>query len=268
MRRAAALQLTQVGKCYEIEGRTLEVLGSIDLQVQSGQFIGIVGGSGCGKSTLLRLIAGLESSGQGELSLDGERIRGTSRERGIVFQEARLFPWLDVEQNIGLGLHGSKLSFEEKRRAVREHIELVGLTSFERAYPRQLSGGMAQRVALARALVNRPRLLLLDEPFGALDAIIREQMQSELLRIWQHEQLTVILVTHDVEEALLLADTVLVMAARPGRVARAVRVPLRRPRSRSHPRIVALRDEILRELGENRIPAAPALTAPDAAARV
>jgi ABC-type nitrate/sulfonate/bicarbonate transport system ATPase subunit len=205
MAHAGTLEISNLSKQYRVNGQALPVLDNISLSIRPGEFISIVGSSGCGKSTLLRLVIGLENEYQGEILLDGKRIVGTSLERGIVFQEHRLFPWLTVQQNVALGLLNADLPESEKRKSVQEHIELVGLKGFETAYPYQLSGGMSQRVAIARALVNRPEVLLLDEPFGALDALTRNHLQQELQRIWEAEGITAILVTHDVDEAVYLA---------------------------------------------------------------
>ncbi|KAK45562.1 sulfonate ABC transporter ATP-binding protein [Caballeronia jiangsuensis] len=221
------------------------VLDRVDLSIASGDFVSIVGASGCGKSTLLRLIAGLDGSHEGEIAFDGKRIVTTDLSRGIVFQDHRLFPWLDVEQNVAVALRNAPLSKAAKARAVAEHIELVGLTGYERHYPHQLSGGMAQRVAIARGLVNRPRLLLLDEPFGALDALTRSRLQLELQRIWERERITMVLVTHDVEEAVLLSDRIVVMQARPGRIGEVIDVSLPRPRKVGHREVARLRDDIV-----------------------
>jgi ABC-type nitrate/sulfonate/bicarbonate transport system ATPase subunit len=254
MAHAATLEIKGLNKQYQVRGESLSVLEDISLSIKPGEFVSIVGSSGCGKSTLLKLIIGLEDDYQGELLLDGNGIVGTSLERGIVFQEHRLFPWLTVEQNINIGLlNNTKLSEEEKRKSVQEHIELVGLKDFASAYPYQLSGGMSQRVAIARALVNRPEVLLLDEPFGALDAFTRAYMQQELQRIWEKEGITMILVTHDVEEAVYLGDRVVVMQPRPGRIKRIVDVPLPRERNRSSAEFVALKEEVLREFADTPV---------------
>ena len=247
MAHAGTLQIDHLSKQYEVKGEALPVLDDITLTVNPGEFVSIVGSSGCGKSTLLRLIVGLEDDYRGEVRLDGQRIVGTSLNRGIVFQEHRLFPWLTVAQNIALGLLNGKLSEDEKTASVREHIELVGLGGFESAYPHQLSGGMSQRVAIARALVNRPEILLLDEPFGALDALTRAHLQQELHRIWQREGITMVLVTHDVEEAVYLGDRVVVMQPRPGRIRRVVDVPLARPRDRGAAAFAAIKDDVMSE---------------------
>ena len=246
---AGTLDIRHLSKRYEVEGALLEVLSDISLRIEPGEFVSIVGTSGCGKSTLLRLVVGLEEDYEGELLLDGRRIAGTSLERGIVFQEHRLFPWLTVEDNIALGLLNAPMTEGQKRFAVRDHIALVGLQGFEKALPHQLSGGMAQRVAIARALVNRPEILLLDEPFGALDAITRAHLQQELQRIWQAEGITTILVTHDVEEAVFLGDKVVVMAPRPGRIQRIVPVPLPHPRNRASPDFAEVKGIVLSEFG-------------------
>lgn len=242
------LDIQSVSKRYahaQADNGTLHVLDNIELRIPAGHFVSIVGASGCGKSTLLRLILGLDSDFEGHISLDNQRIEGTSLERGIVFQDHRLFPWLTVEQNIAVGLRNAPFSTHEKRRLVAEHVALVGLQGFEQSYPQQISGGMAQRVAIARGLVNRPRVLLLDEPFGALDALTRTRLQNELQRIWQQEKITMLLVTHDVEEAVFLGDQVVVMQPHPGRIRRIVDIDLPRPRNRSDPRFIALRANIL-----------------------
>ena len=227
------------------EGRSLKVLQDIDLHLPAGEFVSIVGASGCGKSTLLRLVLGLDTDYNGRIRLGDDRIRGPGLDRGIVFQDHRLFPWLTVAQNIEVGLRNADLSAARKRECVAEHVALVGLEGFEKSFPHQISGGMAQRVAIARGLVNRPRVLLLDEPFGALDALTRARLQVELQRIWQKERITMLLVTHDVEEAVFLGDRVVVMQPHPGRVRRIVEVNLPRPRSRSDPAFLRIRDDVL-----------------------
>ncbi len=251
MAHAGTLAVQHLHKHYTVEkdGRTekLPVLQDITLSIAPGEFVSIVGSSGCGKSTLLRLIIGLEDDYQGEILLDGQRVVGTSLQRGIVFQEHRLFPWLTVTGNVGLGLLNSDLTEGQRRATVQAHIELVGLKGFENAYPYQLSGGMSQRVAIARALVNRPEVLLLDEPFGALDALTRAHLQQELHRIWQAEGITMVLVTHDVEEAVYLGDRVVVMEPRPGRVRRIVPVDLAHPRNRGAADFAHIKEDVMRE---------------------
>ncbi|AJG24045.1 ABC transporter ATP-binding protein [Cupriavidus basilensis] len=247
MARAGTLDIAHLRKQYEVKGEPLPVLEDITLSIAPGEFVSIVGASGCGKSTLLRLVVGLEEDYKGEILLDGKRVVGTSLDRGIVFQEHRLFPWLTVEQNIRTALLNANLTETEKRRTVREHIALVGLAGFETAFPHQLSGGMSQRVAIARALVTRPEILLLDEPFGALDALTRAYLQQELHRIWQAEGITMILVTHDVEEAIYLGDRVVVMEPRPGRIRRILPVPLAHPRDRAALGFARVKDDVLQE---------------------
>ena len=244
----ALVSFRQVAKRFPVDGRELQAIERFDLEIAEGEFIAIVGASGCGKSTLLRLLVGLDREFQGEIRIAGNPIDGIGGERGIVFQEHRLFPWLTVEQNIELGLVNEPLSATGKASKVADYLQLVGLKGFERAYPHQLSGGMAQRVAIARGLVASPRILLLDEPFGALDALTRQQLQEELLRIRQRERITTVLVTHDVEEALFLADRVVVMAPRPGRIKRIVEVPLAHPRERGGFDFLRLREALLHEL--------------------
>ena len=242
-----SIELRGVHKQYAAAGGSgsLPVLTGIDLAIRPGEFVSIVGPSGCGKSTLLRLVVGLDADFRGEIHSDGLRITGTSLDRGIVFQDHRLFPWLTVVGNVALGLENAGLTPAAKADAVAAQIELVGLTGFENAYPHQLSGGMAQRCAIARALVGRPRILLLDEPFGALDALTRERLQGELARIWQSQRVTTLLVTHDVEEAVRLGDRVVVMQPRPGRIRRILSVPVPHPRRPGDPALEAL----VRELG-------------------
>jgi sulfonate transport system ATP-binding protein len=249
MAQAGTLSIEKLGKRYPVKGQALQILDNVSFTVAPGEFVSIVGSSGCGKSTLLRLIVGLENEYEGDIRLDGKPVVGTSLDRGIVFQEHRLFPWLTVEQNIGLALENSQLSSKGKKQTIQKHIELVGLVGFEKAYPYQLSGGMSQRVAIARGLVNRPEVLLLDEPFGALDAMTKYKMQNELQNIWQREGITMILVTHDVEEAVYLGDRVVVMEPRPGRIRRIVPVPMERPRQRSAAGFVAIKEDILSEFG-------------------
>jgi len=243
-----ALTISGLNKTFSIGGEPRQILDGIDLAVRPGEFVSIVGASGCGKSTLLRLIVGLDDDYSGEIRLDGERITGTSLDRGIVFQDHRLFPWMTLEENVGLALRNTSVPKAQRARIVAEHIALVNLKGFEKAYPHQLSGGMAQRAAIARALVTEPRLLLLDEPLGALDALTRVHVQNELQRIWLAQRSTMVMVTHDVEEALYLGDRVIVMSPNPGRIRRIVEVDLPHPRDRRSPLLHRLKDEILAEL--------------------
>lgn len=244
------VDIAQLNKYFPTAAEPLQVLDEINLNIQAGEFVSIVGNSGCGKSTLLRLLVGLDHEFEGSILIDGKPINGTSLERGIVFQDHRLFPWLNVEQNVALALEKSDLSKAEKKELIDYHLELVQLSSFKQAYPSQLSGGMSQRVAIARSLVNRPQILLLDEPFGALDALTRANLQQELQSILASEKITTILVTHDVEEAILLGDRVVVMQPNPGRIKRIVPVDLVRPRKREDFRISALKNDVLKDFQE------------------
>jgi ABC-type nitrate/sulfonate/bicarbonate transport system ATPase subunit len=245
---SATLELAHIGKTFQVDGKPLEVLIDINLELRAREFVCLVGASGCGKSTILRLVAGLETPTTGQVLLGGKPVTGPGLERGVVFQEHRLMPWLTVEQNILLGLDALTISLPEKLRLVEEHIELVGLSGFEKADPRQLSGGMAQRAAIARGLVAKPAILLLDEPLGALDALTRTYLQEELLRIWHQEAITTLMVTHDVEEALYLADRIVVLDRRPGRIRTIVEVVIERPRRRGDPAFAALKETVLGEL--------------------
>ncbi|MBL9176977.1 MAG: ABC transporter ATP-binding protein [Verrucomicrobiaceae bacterium] len=223
---------------------SFSALENVDLPVNAGAFISIVGPSGCGKSTLLRLITGLAVPTTGEVLVGGEKISGPGAERGLVFQDPNLFPWLSVRQNIQAGLVARGV-LASKKHEVDEFIQLVGLESFADAYPHHLSGGMAQRVALARALINHPKVLLLDEPLGALDAFTRMRMQDEVLRIWRARGTTMLLVTHDVDEAIYMSDSIVLMTPRPGRIERIIPVDIPRPRDRASPEFLRLRGEIL-----------------------
>ena len=247
-RAAGGVELRGVSKSFRVDGRPLDVLTDVDLNFAPGAFTTLVGPSGCGKSTILRLIAGLEQADEGELRLDGDRVTGPGIERGLVFQEHRLLPWFTVEKNVGLGLEETNLPAGARARLVQDHIDLVGLKGFERAYPRQLSGGMAQRGAIARALASQPEVLLLDEPLGALDSLTRAKLQQELLRIWRQEQVTMIMVTHDVEEAVFLSDRIVVMSSRPGRVQAVIEVDLPHSRNRADPAFVAVREAVIAAL--------------------
>lgn len=222
----------------------LLVLDDISFEVAEGEFICIVGGSGCGKSTLLRVMSGLDPEYEGQIIIKNEPIRKPNKKRGFVYQEHRLFPWLTVEKNIRFVINGG--AEEENRRKIQEVIDLVGLKGFERAYPRELSGGMAQRVNIARALVNEPEILFLDEPFGALDALTRIQMQNELLKIRRKQKNTMLLVTHDIEEAVYLADRIIVLKNRPAKILDIVGVDLPERRDRSSEPFLKVRRNVYR----------------------
>ncbi len=248
----SAIRLRRISKTYPRPGRAddLVALQDVDLEVAPGEVLAVVGASGCGKSTLLRIVAGLEQRHGGTVEVAGRPVTGPGTDRGVVFQEHRLLPWLTVEQNIAFAV--PHLDPESRLRTVAEHVALVGLQGFERCYPSQLSGGMAQRVAIARALAPRPAVLLLDEPFGALDAFTRMQMQDEVLRIWEAERTTLVLVTHDIDEAVFLGDRVVVMSSRPGRVRRVIPVELPRPRDRTSWEFASLRKAVHQEFFQSR----------------
>jgi len=238
------LTITTVDKRYP--NGTLALSG-LSLSIGAGEIVAIVGGSGCGKSTLLRLISGLDTPSRGHLALDGTPIQAPRPEIGVVFQEPRLMPWLTIADNVGFGIR--HLTAAERNTRVSEALERVGLARAHGHWPRELSGGQAQRVALARALVGRPKVLLLDEPFSALDALTRSDLQEHLLDLWAYDRPTLILVTHDIEEALFLADRIVVMQPNPGRVRVEVTPPLSRPRDRLGTEFLDWKNRLLSELG-------------------
>jgi NitT/TauT family transport system ATP-binding protein len=243
-----ALDVEAVSHAFDIDGTVLPVLDDISFSAQPGEFVALLGPSGCGKSTLLRLVAGLEPPRSGNLREDGELITGPFPSRVVVFQDPTLFPWRTVWDNVALGLEAQGI-LKRQRHRVDAAIELVGLTAFRNAYPHQLSGGMAQRVALARALVNDPKILILDEPLGKLDSLTRITMQAELVSLWQRSGFTTLMVTHDVEEALFLANRVIVFSDRPARIKADIAVDRPYPRHRGDPRLAELRRNILGLLG-------------------
>jgi NitT/TauT family transport system ATP-binding protein len=224
-------------------------LDKVNFEVADGEFVCLLGPSGCGKTTVLRLAAGLEAPNEGDLILDGKKIIGVNKECGFVFQEYALFPWRTVKENIEFGPQVKGMTGQECERISKHYIDLVGLNGFENHYPKELSGGMKQRVGIARAYANNPKLLLMDEPFGALDAQTRNLMQSELLRIWETEHISVLFVTHSVDEAVYLGDKVVVMSARPGTIKEIFEVKLSRPRIRTSPEANIIRDKVLKSLG-------------------
>jgi len=242
------LTIRGVTKRFSVGDGELEALAPVDLSIPTGEFVCMIGASGCGKSTLLRIIAGFEEPTTGNVAMYGKAITGPGSDRGMVFQDYALFPWMTVSQNVSFGPRQRQLPREEIARTADEFVRMVGLERFADRYPNQLSGGMKQRVAIARVLANNASILLMDEPFGASDALTREQLQNELLQIWKRTGVTTIFVTHSVEEAVLLADRVLVMSAGPGRIDSDFRIDLPRPRDVSSPEFNALRRDIARRL--------------------
>ncbi|MFM0731312.1 ABC transporter ATP-binding protein [Paraburkholderia sediminicola] len=257
VRDGARIDVRHVSHQFALRGAALPVLQDVSFAVEPGEFVALLGPSGCGKSTLLRLVAGLDTPTQGTVQADGAVITGPDPSRVVVFQDPTLYPWRTVRGNVGIGPQAQRKRFVRRsdlqedgvQQRIDAVLELVGLGDFAEAFPHQLSGGMAQRVALARALVNDPALLVLDEPFGKLDSLTRIRMQGELARLWQDARFSVLLVTHDVEEALLLADRVIVFSERPARVVAEVRNDAPYPRHRDDPKLVALRREVLAQLG-------------------
>lgn len=227
--------IDHVGKTYADNGEPVRALDEVSFTVGPGEFVCLVGPSGCGKTTLFRVIAGLTDSTDGQVVLGGSRVTGPTTDMGVVFQEYHLFPWLTVADNVAFGLERTDIPAADRRERVNSMLDLVGLTEFHDSYPKSLSGGMKQRVAIARALAVDPSLLLMDEPFGAVDAQTREMLQRELLEVWQSTGKTILFVTHDVAEAVTLADRIVVMAAEPGRVHEVVQVDIDRPRKRGDP---------------------------------
>jgi NitT/TauT family transport system ATP-binding protein len=244
----ASLDVEGVSHAFDIDGAVLPVLDDVSFGVKPGEFVALLGPSGCGKSTLLRLVAGLEPPRSGHLREDGDLITGPFPSRVVVFQDPTLFPWRTVWHNVALGPEAQGV-LKSQRHRVDAAIDLVGLSGFRNAYPHQLSGGMAQRVALARALVNDPRILILDEPLGKLDSLTRITMQSEIASLWQRNGFTTLLVTHDVEEAVFLANRIIVFSDRPARIKADIAVDRPYPRHRGDPKLAELRHEILGLLG-------------------
>lgn len=216
------IHVEHLNKRFTVDRKSMEVLKDINLDIRKGEFVTIVGHSGCGKSTLLKIICGLVDYQDGIVERNGHKVEGPGPNCGMVFQDHRLLPWLKIKDNVGFGLDGYPK--EEKEKLVRSHLELVGLKGFENSYPGQLSGGMSQRAAIARGLVNNPAILLLDEPFGALDALTRIQMQKEILKIQKKQETTMVMVTHDIDEAIVLGNRIVVMSARPGEIKEIIEV--------------------------------------------
>jgi NitT/TauT family transport system ATP-binding protein len=228
--RPVVMSVKGLGKTFSTGSSSVEVLRDINFDVHRREFICVLGQSGCGKSTLIRLLAGLEEPTTGTIELDGKAVEGPGPDRGMVFQSYTLFPWLTVKRNVMFGLQQKGIPNAKAETEARRWVNLVGLTQFLDAYPYQLSGGMKQRVAIARALANQPRVLLMDEPFGALDAQTRAQMQTHLKQIWMNVDVTIVFITHDLDEAVLLADRILLLSARPGQIAEIIEVPILQPR--------------------------------------
>jgi NitT/TauT family transport system ATP-binding protein len=241
------LRVSNINMAFERDGNITPVLENINLEVADGEFVCLLGPSGCGKSTLLSMMAGFLAPESGEISIDDEIVREPDPRRIFVFQERGVFPWLTVEGNIAFGLF--KLPRSERERRVAHYIKMVGLEGFEKAYPMELSGGMKQRVEVARALAVDPDMLFLDEPFGALDSITRLVMRAELLRLWQTERKTIIFVTHDIDEAVQLADRVVVLSARPAKVQQIVEIDIAHPRDINSSRYLELRSGIFKQIG-------------------
>jgi len=243
------IEVKGVSKRFPLhDGRSqILVLDNVSVAIADNEFICLLGPSGCGKSTLLKIVAGFTKQDSGTIEVDGFPIDGPSPQRAMVFQDFALFPWLTVEQNVLFGLQLAGKSEEELKEASARFIAMVGLNGFEKAYPHQLSGGMKQRVGIARILAISPRILLMDEPFGALDAFTRMEMQEELVNIWKRDSHTTVFVTHDVDEAVYLADRIVVMSSRPGKIKTIVSVPLARPRQRTDGDFVSIRNHVLKQ---------------------
>jgi NitT/TauT family transport system ATP-binding protein len=242
------LSIENLRKTFPLEEGELVAIENFHLEVKKGEFVCILGPSGCGKTTILRIIAGLDTQTSGDIVLDGKKISGPGSDRGMVFQEFALFPWRSVRKNIEFGMELRKIPVEDRKKVSQRLIDLVGLDGFEDSHPHELSGGMKQRVGIARALANEPEILLMDEPFGALDAQTRNLMQKELLRIWSETKKTVIFITHSVDEAVFLADRIVVMSERPSNISQIYDISWARPRDRASPEFANLRKEILAKL--------------------
>ncbi len=242
------IEIKNVNRTYiDDKDNFVEALQDINFTIRRGEFVSIIGSSGCGKTTLLRLIAGLDLPESGILTLDGQEITSPNPQRGYVVQQGGLFPWLTVEQNIATGLKATHV-YRENKTQVAHYIDLIGLNGFEKSYPHQISGGMAQRVAIARALINKPKALLLDEPMGALDSFTRADIQDKLLELRKENDATMILVTHDVDEAIYLSDRIVIMTPRPGKISEIRSIKLSHPRDRGSNEFLSIRGEILEKL--------------------
>ncbi|WP_457611795.1 ABC transporter ATP-binding protein [Methanocaldococcus sp.] len=246
----AKLVVENVSKVYEFNGNRVEALKNINLEIEENEFFTVMGPSGCGKTTLLRIIAGLENPTTGRVLLDGREVKGPGADRGVVFQQYTLMPWRTVLKNVTFGLELKGIPKKEREEIAKKFIEMVGLKGFENAYPHQLSGGMQQRVAIARTLANDPEVVLMDEPFAALDAQTRAILQNELLKIWEKDKKTVFFVTHSIDEAIYLSDRVAIMTARPGRIKEIIKIDLERPRDKNSVEFLEYRKKIVNILKE------------------
>ncbi|SDB26931.1 ABC transporter ATP-binding protein [Eubacterium oxidoreducens] len=240
----AILEVENVERIYKDEDKETLALKNVNFKIEEGEFVSIIGASGCGKTTLLRMIAGLDQIEKGNIRLRGEAVGKNNQQIGYVFQQGSLFEWLTVEQNIAYGLKASG-QYKQKNQLVKEYITLTGLTGFEDVYPHQISGGMAQRVAIARALVNSPDILLLDEPMGALDSFTRANLQDKLLEIKHKNKITMLLVTHDIDEAIYLSDKIIIMTPRPGKISEIMNIKIAHPRNRSGSEFVTIRNKLM-----------------------
>lgn len=238
------ININGLTKIFDNRDEQVIALNNVDFEIPAGSFVSLIGPSGCGKTTLLRCIAGLETPTSGSISVDGTKVTKPGSDRGFAFQQANLFPWLTIRENIAFGLKARKI-YKQRQADVDEFIELVGLKGFENSYPHQISGGMNQRASLARALVGHPKILLLDEPLGALDAFTRMTMQDEILRLWKEHEMTMVMVTHDVDEAVYLSDYVVVMSPRPAKVEKIIKIDMTHPRARSQDVFLKYRTDIL-----------------------
>lgn len=252
--KGESISIRHVKKEFQIEKESLLVLKDINLEIEPGDIVSIIGGSGCGKSTLLRLIAGLDHPNDGQILIGGREVEKPSVDVGVLFQESRLLPWENTEKNIAFGLP-EKFPKAKKAELVQKYMKLVGLEGFEKALPGQLSGGMQKRVAIARTLINRPHILLLDEPFGALDAFTRMNLQEEVVRIWKEEKMTTVLVTHDIDEAIFMGNKVIIMSAKPGVIKDVIPVVLPSTRNRTSYDFEQIRLKVYKEFfGDDRLP--------------
>jgi NitT/TauT family transport system ATP-binding protein len=254
--KVATVEFRGIGKTFDAQEGAVRALDGIDLKLEDGEFLSLIGPSGCGKSSLLEIAAGLSVPTEGQVLLDGEPQSGTSRDIGVVFQDSALLGWRTIRRNVGLGLEIAKVGKAEIRERVQRAIELVGLRGFEERYPHQLSGGMRQRAGLARTLVNDPRIILMDEPFSAVDHLTRIGLQDEIVKIWRQQKKTILFVTHDVSEAVYLADRVALLSPRPGKIQAVFKIPSQRPRKRGDMSLIEIVEKIylaINTAGQNSV---------------